>query len=98
MQSLYKVARAYLSSNDKFEEEYEVSPEIERKLNESNTAKEIRQYIQHVGVRIEAVQSVADKNIAYIVFKTYGSEAVHLSSISCIVDFEWEYQTEKTNE
>ncbi|MCI9216553.1 hypothetical protein AALA78_01010 [Lachnospiraceae bacterium 42-17] len=45
MQSLYKVARAYLSSNDKFEEEYEVSPEIERKLNESNTAKEIRQYI-----------------------------------------------------
>ena len=37
------------------------------------------------------------KSIEWL-FKTYGSEAVHLSSISCIVDFEWEYQTEKTNE
>ena len=34
-------AATYFHWNDKFKEEHKVTPEIEQKLNESNTAREI---------------------------------------------------------
>lgn len=78
--TLTAVAATYFHWNDKFMEEYGVSPEIEKKLNESNAAKEINESVEHNGVRIEAVQSVADKNVAHIVFKIYGSEEFPLNA------------------
>lgn len=67
-------AATYFHWNDKFKEEHHVTPEIEKKLTESNTAKEINQFTEHDGVRFEAVQSVADNTAAIIVIKIYGSE------------------------
>lgn len=67
-------AATYFHWNDKFKEEYQVTPEMEKKLNESNTAKEMNQFTEHDGVRFEAVQSVADNTAAIIVIKIYGSE------------------------
>lgn len=67
-------AATYFHWNNKFKETYHVTPEIEKKLNESNTAKEINQFTEHDGVRFEAVQSVADNTAAIIVVKIYGSE------------------------
>ena len=67
-------AATYFHWNDKFKEEYQVTPEMEKKLNESNTAKEMNQFTEHDGVRFEAVQSVADNTAAIVVIKIYGSE------------------------
>ncbi len=67
-------AATYFHWNDKFKEEYKVTPEIEKKLNETNTAKEINQFTEHDGIRFEAVQSVADDTAAIIVVKIYGNE------------------------
>lgn len=67
-------AATYFHWNDKFKEEYHVTPEIEKKLNESNTAKEMNQFTEHNGIRFEAVQSVADNTAAIIVVKIYGNE------------------------
>lgn len=67
-------AATYFHWNDKFKEEYKVTPEIEKNLNESNTAKEINQFTEHDGIRFEAVQSVADETAAIIVIKICGSE------------------------
>lgn len=67
-------AATYFHWNDKFKEEHKVTPEIEQKLNESNTAREMNQFTEHDGIRFEAVQSVADSTAAIIVVKIYGSE------------------------
>lgn len=67
-------AATYFHWNNKFKEEYHVTPEVEQKLNESNTAKEMNQFTEHDGIRFEAVQSVADNTAAIIVVKIYGSE------------------------
>ena len=67
-------AATYFHWNDKFKEEYNVTPEIEKELNETNTAKEINQFTEHDGIRFEAVQSVADDTAAIIVVKIYGNE------------------------
>lgn len=67
-------AATYFHWNDKFKEEYHVTPEVEKKLNESNTAKEMNQFTEHDGIRFEAVQSVADNTAAIIVVKINGSE------------------------
>lgn len=67
-------AAAYFQWNSKFSEKYHVTPEMEKKLNDSNTAKEVNQYTEHDGLKIEAVQTVADGNIAHIVLKIWGSE------------------------
>ena len=67
-------AATYFHWNDKFKEAHEVTPVIEKKLNDSNTARELNQFTEHDGVRLEAVQSVADSTAAIIVIKITGSE------------------------
>lgn len=67
-------AATYFHWNDTFKEEHKVTPEVEKKLNETNTAKEMNQFTEHDGIRIEAVQSVADNTAALIVLKILGSE------------------------
>lgn len=85
--TLTVAAATYFHWNDMFIEEYEVSPEIEKKLSESGAAKEMEQYTEHDGVRIEAVQCVADKNVAHIVLKVYGSDEFPLNDHMGFRDF-----------
>ncbi|MCI6466721.1 MAG: DUF4179 domain-containing protein [Faecalicatena sp.] len=77
--SLTVGAAAYFHWNDSFSKQYHTSPEIEKKLNDSNTAKEMNQYAEHDGIRIEAVQSVADNSIAHIILKIQGTEGFELN-------------------
>lgn len=67
-------ATAYFHWNSNFSDRYHVTPEIEKKLNDSNSAKEMSQFTEHDGIRIEAVQSVADSSTAHIILKIQGSE------------------------
>lgn len=67
-------AATYFHWNNQFSERYHVSPEIEKILNDSNTAKELTQYTEHDGLRIEAVQSVADSHMAHIILRIQGSD------------------------
>ena len=73
-------AAAYFQWNSKFSEKYHVTPEMEKKLNDSNTAKEVNAYTEHDGLKIEAVQTVADGNIAHILLKIWGSEEFPFNS------------------
>lgn len=73
-------AARYFYWNDNFSKRYNVSSETEKKLNDSNTAKEMNQYTEHDGIRIEAVQSVADSNFAHIVLLIQGSDEFTLES------------------
>ena len=67
-------AATYFHWNDTFKEEHKVTPEVEKKLNATTTAKEMNQFTEHDGIRIEAVQSVADNTAALIVLKILGTE------------------------
>lgn len=67
-------AATYFHWHDKFKEVHKVTPETEKRLNDSNTAKELNQSAEHDGIRFEAVQSVADNTAAIIVIKFNGSE------------------------
>lgn len=67
-------AAAYFHWNSIFSEQYHVTPEMEQKLDDTNTAKELHQSTEHDGLKIEAVQSVADSNLAHIVLKVWGSD------------------------
>lgn len=67
-------AASYFQWDSKFSKQYNVTPEMEKKLADSNTARELNQSTEHDGIKIEAVQSVADSNLAHIVLKVWGSD------------------------
>ena len=73
-------AAKYFHWNDSFSKRYNIDPETEKKLNDSNSAKEMNQFTEHDGIRIEAVQSVADSYAAHIVLMIRGSEEFPLES------------------
>lgn len=73
-------AAKYFHWNDSFSKRYNIDPETEKKLNDANSAKEMNQYTEHDGIRIEAVQSVADSYAAHIVLMIRGSEEFPLES------------------